>query len=108
MTPRSRTTFDWVITIIGVAFIAIAILSLGYDAQLSAAEMEPQFKSIGLWWYELHRGTYNGFQVLLERYVWPAWLGIWVWENVVLNVVQWPVWVLAAPIGILLFVFGRR
>lgn len=102
-----RSAFQWIITILGATFIVIAILALGFDAQLSSAAMELDSKPIGEWWYELHRGSYGGVQVFLERYVWPASVGIWLWETVVLNVIQWPVWVLFAPLGILLFVFGR-
>jgi hypothetical protein len=103
MADRQRTTFDWVLTILGLAFIAVSILALGWDAQLSFAEAEPTFKPIGLYWYELHVGSYNGIQVLLERYIWPP-----LWDPVLLSIIQWPVWVLFLPIGILLFIFGRR
>ncbi len=97
-----RTTFQWIQTVFGLALIAIAILALGYDAQLSSAEMEPQFKPIGQWWFELHRGSYGGVQVFLERYLWPP-----LWSHGLLPVIQWPVWVVAGPVGIIAFVFGR-
>jgi len=103
MSERKTTTFDWIVIGLGLAFIAIAILTLGHDAQLTFAAAEPDYRPIGLYWYELHRGSYNGFQVLLERYIWPP-----LWDPVVLSVIQWPVWALSGPIGILLFVFGRR
>lgn len=100
---RERTIYDWVLTVLGILLIAIAILALGFDAQLSAEDAEPQFKALGQWWYELDRGSYNGIQVLLERHIWPP-----LWDPVLLTAVQWPVWVVVAPVGILLFIFGRR
>ncbi|MBN4046491.1 hypothetical protein JYU02_00665 [bacterium AH-315-P15] len=100
---RERTIFDWVLTILGLALIALAILALGFDAQLSAKESEPLFKALGQWWYELDRGSYNGIQVLFERHIWAP-----LWDPVLLTIVQMPVWVVAAPMGIILFVFGRR
>lgn len=98
-----RTIFDWVKIGIAAFFIVIAILALGHDAQLTFAAAEPDYKPIGAYWYELHRGSYNGLQVLLERYVWPP-----LWDPVMLTIIQWPVWVVAGPIGILLFIFGRK
>lgn len=102
-----RSVFQWVLTVLGLVFIGLAIITLGHDAQMTAAAGSPDFKPIGEWWYQLHRGSYGGVQVFLERYVWPAWLGIWIWETVILNVVQWPAWLPTMPLGILLFIFGR-
>jgi hypothetical protein len=103
MADRQRTIFDWVVTGLGIAFIALSILALGHDAQLTFKAAAPDFKPIGLYWYEISRGTYNGIQVLFERYLWPP-----LWNPVLLTIIQWPVWVITAPIGIGLLIWGRR
>lgn len=100
---RKRTLFDWFVLGIGVAFFAISILTLGNDAHMTFEAAQIDYKPIGQYWYELSIGTYNGIQVLLERYVWPP-----LWDPVLLSIIQWPVWVLTLPIGIILFVWGRR
>ncbi len=103
MVDHQRSILDWVVTILGVILIAIAILVLGADAQLSFEASEPRYKPLGEYWYELHRGSYNGIQVLLERYLWPP-----LWDPLLLGIIQWPVWALTGPIGILMFAYGRR
>jgi len=103
MADRQRTTFDWIVTGLGIFFIGLSILLLGHDAQLTFEAAKPDYKPLGLYWYELHRGSYNGFQVLLERYIWPP-----LWDPVVLNIIQWPAWVLSGPVGIALLLWGRR
>jgi hypothetical protein len=103
MAQRKRTFFDWFLIGLAALFVGIAILTLAADANATFAAAEPRAKPLGLYWYELHRGSYNGLQVLLERYIWPP-----LWDPAMLSVIQLPVWVLTGPIGILLFVFGRR
>lgn len=103
---RERTIFEWIIIGLGVFLIAVAILALGADAQASFEHAEPRFIPIGEYWYNWARGSYNGIQVFLERYVWPDWLGVWIWQNVMLNLIQWPVWVVSGPLGVLIFIFG--
>ncbi len=100
---EERTTFRWVITILGVLLIAVAILALGADAKLSFAEMEPRFTQIGEYWYQFHRDSYGGIQVFIERKLNFPFL----WDPILLTMVQWPAWVLAAPLGIIMFVWGR-
>ena len=75
--------------------------ALGADAQTSFEHAEPRFIPIGEYWYNWARGSYNGIQVFLERYVWPP-----LWDPGLLTVVQWPVWVVSGPLGIILFVLG--
>ena len=100
---EERTPFRWAITIFGVFLIAVSILALGADAKLSFAEAEPSFKQIGEFWYHYHRDSYGGIQVFLERKLHAPFL----WDPVLLTVVQWPIWFVTAPLGIIMFIWGR-
>ena len=100
---EERTPFRWVITITGILLIAVAILALASDAKLSFEEMEPRFTAIGQYWYTYSRGSYGGIQVFVERKLHAPFL----WDPVLLTFVQWPAWVAAAPLGIVMFIWGR-
>ncbi len=100
---ETRTPFRWFITIFGILLIAVAILALGADAKLSFAEMEPTYTQIGEYWYQFHRASYGGIQVFVERKLHAPFL----WDPILLTFVQWPAWVAAAPMGIVLFIWGR-
>jgi len=100
---EERTPFRWVITIFGILLVAAAILALGADAKLTFAEAEPTFKPLGQYWYDFHRGSYGGIQVFLERKLHAPFL----WDPILLTIVQWPSWFVSMPLGIVLFVWGR-
>lgn len=45
-----------------------------------------QFRRAGEIWYQLHRGSLNLLQAVIERYVWPT-----LWDPVLTSLLQLPV-----------------
>lgn len=90
--------------IIGLIFIALALVAGGMElvASLEAGEWTPL--ALGLVWFELSPGGINLAQALVQRYLHPS-----IWDPAAITVLQWPAWLppllLGAP---LLWAFRRR
>jgi hypothetical protein len=81
----------------GLIMIGLALLAGAFDLVQTGA-----LRALGSWWFMLHRDSLQLLQPALERHV-----AVWLWDPVLLTVLQWPfVAVLAAP-GLALAVLGR-
>ncbi len=59
---------------------------------------------LGTVWYQVHRGSLNLVQAVIERYVHPA-----VWQDVIFPVLVWPAWLVLGGLAVLFGVlFGSR
>ncbi len=59
---------------------------------------------LGQVWYDLDRGSINLMQAVVQRYLHPA-----IWDPGVMEILQWPAWLVALiPAAILLLLCRRR
>ena len=89
--------------ILGWLLLALALLAAGAEtvASLRAGEWQPM--ALGQLWYDLHRGSLNLMQAVVQRYLHPA-----IWDPGVIFVLQWPAWLVALIPGAILLFFSRR
>lgn len=60
-------------------------------------------RSVGDWWFAIHKDSLLLAQPAIERHVLPV-----LWDPVVVTVLQWPLAVVIAVLGLLLALFLRR
>ncbi len=89
--------------ILGLLLLALALLAAGAEAVASLGAGEWQPLALGQVWYDLHRGSINLMQAVVQRYLHPA-----IWDPGVIAVLQWPAWLVAAVPGLVLLLFTRR
>ncbi len=90
--------------LLGLLLLLAASGCLAYDLAALAAERPFRLTPLGQIWYDLDRASLNGFQVLIERYVWAP-----LWQSGVSTVLQWPaVFVFLAPGLVLVPLCWRR
>ncbi len=60
-----------------------------------------EFAALGDVWFELAPALLNGWQVVLERYLWPP-----LWDPVMLNILLWPASLIGLFAGTILMGLG--
>jgi hypothetical protein len=96
-----------IVRIIGWLLIAVALVVLGLDF-LAASANETDFNMVpmGQLWFEVHPGSLNLIQALIERYVWPP-----LWHSGISPILQLPAAAVIAGLGVLLLLLtliGRK
>ena len=81
----------------GVVLVLLAILVAAADFALHGA-----LRDVGSWWFQLHRNSLQLLQPALERHV-----AVWLWDPVMLTVLQWPLAAVLGTAGVVLRVLGR-
>lgn len=71
--------------IIGGLFIAAALVALGFDLYRLSAGLGSGFSPLGQIWFDLHPGSLNLVQAVIERYIWEP-----LWEPGIATILQWP------------------
>ncbi len=89
--------------VIGYWLVAIALVAAVVDGSRSIAAAAWSAVPIGQYWYDLSPATLDGAQTAVQRSVGP-----WLWDPIVMTVIQQPVWAVAAPLGLLLIWLGRK
>jgi hypothetical protein len=94
--------------LLGLWFIAMALVALVVDGTSSIAASAWTFTPIGKYWFDLSPASINVAQAAIQRHVAPA-----LWDPVILTLLTQPVWLVAGPLGIVLLWlgelrFGRR
>lgn len=93
--------------VIGMIFLAVALLLLSLDLWDFATSGIWAPKPLGRLWYEIDASSLNGFQAGVERYILPD-----LWDPVIVTILFWPAWTLPAGIGVFFLVvkqiFFRR
>ena len=85
-------------------FLIVGIIALVHDGIKSIAN-ESGFvvTALGKHWFDLHSQSLNAFQVGIERYVAP-----WLWDPVMIWILQSPTWIVSFAIALLLYSIGRK
>lgn len=87
--------------LLGLIFILLGLAMLGIDL---LADDGRGMLSIGQWWHALHKDSLLLLQPALERHVSP-----FLWDPVLLTILQWPLSLVTIGFGFLLrLVFRKR
>lgn len=91
--------------VLGVWSLLVAMVALTIDGTQSLASGEGQWvvTPLGQHWFKLHAASLNISQAAVERHVAP-----WLWDPVILTVLQIPTWIFFGVLGLLLYRAGRR
>ncbi len=60
-------------------------------------------RAVGDWWFRLHSDSLLIAQPAIERHVLPA-----LWDPVILTILQWPLAIVLAAIGVVFILLGQR
>ncbi len=89
--------------LLGLALLAVAIISGISDASTSIAQSQVQLQPLGQLLFNLFPDTFPILQPAIERHVHPA-----LWDPVLLTLMTWPVWAVLAPLGLAFLWLGAR
>lgn len=77
--------------------VGLLLVGLGVAAGALDLVRGGELRAVGAWWFALHRDSLQLLQPALERHV-----AIWLWDPVMLTVLQWPLALLLGAIGVAL------
>lgn len=91
--------------VLGVWSLLAAMVALTVDGTQSLASSEGQWivTPLGEHWFKLHAPSLNISQAAIERNVAP-----WLWDPVIVSLLQVPTWAFFGILGLLLYWLGRR
>lgn len=94
-----------ILRVLGVWSLLVAMVALTIDGTQSLASGEGQWivTPLGEHWYKLNAASLSLAQAAVERHVVP-----WLWDPVVLSILQVPTWVFFGALGLLLYWMGQR
>ena len=90
-----------VVRLLGLLFVLAALFVLGADLADADAGEGRGLMPLGQLWYELHSGSLNLTQAVIERYIWQP-----LWDPVVITVLQWPAAAVFGVLGAILLALG--
>ena len=83
----------------GIALLLLAAVVVAVDLAADGG-----LRALGSWWFMLDRNSLQLLQPALERHV-----AVWLWDPVMLTLLQWPLAaILAVPGGLLTLVALQR
>src|SRR5680860_144813 len=91
--------------VLGVWSLLAAMVALTVDGTQSLATSDGQWivTPLGAHRFKLHAASLSISQAAIERHVAP-----WLWDPVILTLLQIPTWVFFGVLGLLLYWIGRR
>ncbi|NVO15584.1 MAG: hypothetical protein HXX10_16250 [Rhodoplanes sp.] len=87
----------------GLWILAAAFIFLIYDGTKSIAAGVVLIKPFGETWNDIHAGSLQALQPLIERHLPPA-----VWDPGMLTVLTAPTWLVLGVVGMVLVLLGRK
>ena len=94
-----------ILRVLGIWSLLVAMVALTIDATTSLASGDQQWimTPLGEHWFTLHAPSLNTSQAAIERYVHP-----FLWDPLILSLLQLPTWIVFGVLGLLLYWCGRR
>jgi hypothetical protein len=91
--------------VLGVWSLLVAMVALTIDGTQSLASGEGQWivTPLGQHWFKLNAASLNMAQAAVERHVAP-----WLWDPVIISLLQVPTWIFFGILGLLLYWLGSR
>ena len=94
----------WFLRVLGIWSLLAAMVALTIDGTKSLANQGPWvMTALGDTWYGLSSASLNMFQAAVERNV-----STWLWDPVIVSVLQTPTWLFFTILGLLLYWIGRQ
>lgn len=87
----------------GLFFLAGAFILLVYDGARSIVDSTIKLYQLGQAWSDINQTSLLLLQPAVERYV-----AVWLWDPVILTILEQPTWLVLGLLGILLTVLGRK
>lgn len=89
--------------ILGLWLIAVALVAVVLDGTRTIAAANWSTKPLGQYWFDISPASLNGAQALVQRHVNP-----FLWDPLIVWLLQQPVWLTVGPLGLLLLWLGER
>lgn len=94
----------FVLRFIASWFLVIGVMALVHDGiKTIANDGEFVRTALGRHWFDMHPTSLNGLQAGVERYV-----AGWLWDPVLIGILQVPTWIVSFILAGLLYWFGRK
>jgi hypothetical protein len=93
----------FVCRLLGFVLLAAGFIFLVYDGTKSIAGNAIFLTKLGQTWSDIHQTSLLLLQPAIERHV-----SVWLWDPVLLTVLQQPTWLVLGILGGLLILIGRR
>lgn len=93
----------FLLRLLGYLVLALAFIAAVVDASKSVAAGKLALTPLGQAWFDLHSGSLNFIQALIQRYVAPV-----IWDPVIVSVLLLPGWAVFGLIALLFLFAGRR
>lgn len=87
---------------LGVLILAAAFILLVYDGAKSIADSRIYIYKLGQLWTDINAGSLQSLQAAIEAQL------TWLWNPVLLTVLEQPAWLVLGVIGILFILLGRK
>ncbi len=87
---------------IGVLVLAIAFILLVYDGAKSIADSRVYIYKLGQLWTDVSASSLQSLQAAIEAHV------SWLWNPIILTLLEQPAWLVFGVIGMLAILLGRR
>ena len=88
---------------LGLWMLAAAFIFLVYDGAGWVANGVLSSMQVGTLWASIHQASLLLLQPAVERHVSP-----WLWNPVIMTVLEQPVWLVFGIIGVVLILLGRK
>ena len=89
--------------IVGWLFLLGALAALGYDLAKLARGEGFAFSPLGQLWFDLHAGSLNLVQAVVQRYIWDA-----LWDPAITSILLLPALPVFLVPGLILVLLCRR
>lgn len=94
----------WILRTLGVWSLLAAMITLTIDGTKSLATPgQLQMTRLGETWYQISSDSLSMLQAGVERHVHP-----FLWDPVIMAILQVPTWIFFTGLGLLLYWLGRR
>ena len=93
----------WLLRAFGLLFVAAGFVAFVMDGVKTIASANLVITPLGKAWFDVHVASLNLVQAVIERYTFP-----FLWDPVLVSVLQMPGWVVFTVLGIALYYLGRR
>jgi len=95
--------FRFLLRFIGLWMLAAAFIFLVYDGAGWVANGVLNSMQVGTLWASIHQNSLLLSQPAVERHV-----AGWLWNPVIMTILEQPVWLVFGVIGVLLILLGRK